>query len=81
MYIIPTAMPSAAVSSALTIDVAWAKQIATSCRDEGVKKSLWLTIAKYIIRTDSADGTPGSEVRAALGLLGESNGLLKIEVC
>ncbi len=73
-------MPSAAVSSALTIDVSWAKQIATTCRDDGVKKSLWLTIAKYIIRTDSTDGTPGSEVRAALGLLGESCGLLKIEV-
>lgn len=72
-------MPSAAVQAALSIDVAWAKQIAASCKDDSVKKSLWLGIAKHIIRSDSGSAA-GDEVRAALGLLSESMNTLKIEV-
>jgi hypothetical protein len=73
-------MPSAAVSAALSIDVAWAKSIAAGAAgaDNEVKKSLWLSIAKYLIRREGSTPSSG-DVRDALALLDESGGVLKIE--
>ena len=78
IHLFCTGMPSAAVAAALAIDVSWAKELASACNDSEIKKGLWLSIAKYMIHSDVGNTSSG-DVRDALILLDESNGLLKIE--
>jgi len=61
-----------AISAALLIDIELAKSFALMQIDESKKRESWLKIARHVISKDN-------DVKAALGFLSESDGLLRIE--
>lgn len=73
-----------AVDLALRLDADLAKRVAEKPEeDESLRKSLWLRIARHSILSKPSEGdgeNPNSEsVREAIGVLEESDGLLRVE--
>ncbi|CAM6102948.1 unnamed protein product [Calypogeia fissa] len=71
-------MHEEAVSLALQIDPELAKREANKVDDDdGLRKKLWLMVAKHVIQQDK--GVKAENIRMAVAFLKETNGLLKIE--
>ncbi|GMH42479.1 hypothetical protein BSKO_10398 [Bryopsis sp. KO-2023] len=70
-----------AVGLALNMDFGLAKSVARSkdLEDEGLKRKLWLAIAKHVIQNEGHGCDQEEHISKAVGLLDDADGLLKIE--
>lgn len=68
-----------AVSLALKVDLELAKSVAEMpVDDEGMRRKLWLMVAKHVIQLES-EGTTRDQVCNVVSFLKETDGLLKLE--